>query len=173
MRTTRYKFCALTVSLVLLTTLGCKGLLRRPARPAGPVRLPRQIVEVSVDRDLVARRTVSVDIIGVTEVESYQWKRKPIDHYWTPRDPLRAKAEAEGIIREMEFKADSDLTEVHDRDDLPWDKWEEKRVTFLIVIADIPGVEDDNYRRLVLDRKEIGGKTIRIQVTKDGLEQVK
>jgi len=165
-----HKVWVLAVLSLVLVTLGCKVLPDRPSRPA---RLPRPIIEVSVDKDLAAKRTVTVDLIGVMEVERYLWDTKKIDDYWQPRDRLRTEAVTKTRVRVMEFPSGQDTKKVHTGDDPPWDNWEENRVRFIFVIADIPDVDKDDARRLVIDREQVRGKTVEIRVTKEKLDRVR
>lgn len=163
MTTIRYRIWAAVVLLPILTTLGCAKRSVTPARSAG---WSRPIVVVSAASNVVADKTVSVDIVGVREVEHYFWDQKPVDVYWRPGDPDRTKA-VKYEMREFDKRNPQEL----DKRDSRWDMWEQNGVRYLFVIADIPGVRDD--RKLDLDLKEVGGRRIEIRVTEQKLEAVK
>lgn len=162
MTTIRYRIWAAVVLLLILTTLGCAKRSVTPVRSAG---WSRPIVVVSAASNVMGK-TVSVDIIGVREVEHYFWDQKPVDVYWRPGDSDRTKA-VKYEMREFDRRNPQEL----DKRDPKWDAWEQNGIRYLFVIADIPGVRDD--RKLDLDLKEIGGRRIEIRVTEQKLEAVK
>ena len=163
MRTTLRRICAALVLLPFLTTIGC---MKRSVTTARRAAAPRPIVTVSVASKVAADRTVSVDIIGVREVEHYYWDQKPVDVYWRPGDPDRTKA-----IRCEMREFDKRNPQVLDKRDPKWDAWEQNGIRYLFAIADIPGVHDD--RKLDFDLKAIRGGRIEILVTQEKLEVVK
>jgi len=163
MTTIRYRIWAAVVSLLILTTVGCAKRSLAPARTAA---WSRPIVVVSAASNVIAEKTVSVDIVGVREVEHYFWSQKPVDVYWRPGDPDRTKA-VKYEMREFDKRNPQEL----DKRDPKWDAWEQNGIRYLFVIADIPGVRDD--RKLALDLNEVGGKRIEIQVTQEKVDVVK
>jgi hypothetical protein len=141
--------------LVVLSTLGCKPLARRP------------VVEVSIAENL-RDASVPVHVVGV-RWDDYQsaWANKPVAKYWSPGDSHRENA----LKCEMRFGRDYPLKQVVDRDNPMWKDWEDDEVRYLLVIARIPGVDDDG--KLAFDREKVGRQTIQIRVTSEGLERVK
>lgn len=162
MTTRRYPFGAGVVLLCILLTAGCAKRSVAPARAGG---WSRPTVVVSAAGSVAAGKTVSVDIVGVREVEHYFWNQKPVDVYWRPGDPDRTKA-VKYEMRDFDRRNPQEL----DKRDPRWDAWEENGVRYLFVFADIPGVRDD--RKLNFDLKEYSGKRIEIQVTDLKLEAV-
>lgn len=162
MTTMRYPFRAGVVLLCILTMVGCARRSVAPPRAGG---WSRPTVVVSATSNVAAGKTVSVDIVGVREVEHYFWNQKPVDVYWRPGDPDRTKA-AKLELREFDKRNPQEV----DKGDPKWDAWEQNGVRYLFVIADIPGVRDD--RKLDFDLKEFSGKRIEIRVTEDKLEAV-
>lgn len=160
MTTIRYRIWAAVALLPILATLGCAKRSVAPARAGG---WSRPIVVVSAASSVAAGKTVSVDLVGVREVEHYFWKQKPVDAYWRPGDPDRTKA-VKLELREFDKRNPQEL----DKRDPKWEAWEQNGVRYLFVIADIPGVRDD--RKLDFDLKEFSGKRIEIQVTELRLE---
>jgi hypothetical protein len=166
MRTLLYRVCAVAVLLFLLTALGCK-VLPPPKNGNAPPR--RADVVVKVDEKLAAEKTVSVDIIGVRELEHHPWNVKMVDAYWRRGDKDREKADPYEM-REFD-KPDLNPRTLGTNDPI-WERWERKGVKYLFVIADIPGVRIDKDRKLVYDLTEVRGKTIQLRVTEEKLEPV-
>ncbi len=162
MTTIRYRILGAAVLFVILITVGCAKRSLIPVRSGG---WSRPTVVVSVASDVVATKTVSIDIIGVREVEHYFWDEKPVDVYWRPGDPDRTKA-VKYEMRDFDRRNPQEL----DKGDPKWDMWEQNGIRYLFVIADIPGVRDD--RKLDLDLKELRGKRTEIRVTGDKIEAV-
>jgi len=164
MRTLLYRVCAAAVLSLLLTTLGCKVLPPVKDEKAPP---RRAVVEVSADQKLATEKTLSVDLLGVRELERHPWNVKRVDAYWRRGDKDRTKAERHEM-REFDRRSAQRL----ETDDPIWDRWEENGLRYLFVIADIPGVHVDKDRKLVYDLEEVRGKTIQIRVTDKGLQHV-
>lgn len=166
MRTSLCRVCVVAVLLLLLTALGCKVL---PPPKGGNAPPRRADVVVKVDEKLAAEKTVSVDIIGVRELEHHPWNVKMVDAYWRRGDKDREKADPYEM-REFDKPARNPRT--LGTGDPVWERWEGRDVRYLFVIADIPGVRIDKDRKLVYDLKEVRGKTIQIRVTEEKLEPV-
>lgn len=152
MRTIFQKVCVFVALLLVLATAGC---IKRPD------------IEVTIDRHLAAKASVTVHIVGVAWIDRHVWATKSIADYWRPEDPLRKSA----VKHEMKFGPGYPLEQLLVRDHSSWKDWEKMEARYLFVIADIPDLHTD--RRLEFDREKERRKKIEIRVLPTGLKDVK
>jgi hypothetical protein len=95
--------------------------------------------------------TVMVDIVGVNDSEYDKWANYSMTQYWTAADPLRADAVKYTLL----FDAKSATTQVFKQDNPIWQKWRQVHARRLFILANLPGVFEDqpgnqDPRRVIL-----------------------
>lgn len=144
-----YRLFLLPVCLVALL-LGVAGCVSKTVKPR-----PFE-VRLSVDKALAAT-SLQVDLIGANALADLpKWTSYSATGYWQPDNPQRRDAS------KLTFQFGRGLPEqvVLDRKDPRWDPWLKAGVTYLVIMADLPGANTDQIgnadaRRLIvpLDRK--------------------
>lgn len=161
----------LTYFIGLATLLAClfAGCASVPKPKAYAVRL-------SVDPAL-AGTTVMVDLAGPNEISDLpKWQTYSITEYWQPGNVFRRDASK----ATLEFGRDHPATQILAATDPRWKEWLKTGALHLVIVADIPGVVNDQAgnadpRRLIvpLDKAVWGGaETIDIVVQESGLRLV-
>ncbi len=133
-------------------------------------------VRLSVDPAL-AGTTVMVDLAGANEISDLpKWQTYSVTEYWQPGNVFRRDARKAG----MEFGRDQPATQSLPMSDPRWKEWLKTGAMHLVIVADIPGVVNDQAgnadpRRLIVPLdKAVWGKaeTIDIVVHESGLRLV-
>jgi len=93
--------------------------------------------------DVVAKKSVRVDLIPVSKIDLAEWEAYPVSKYWQPQNPKRAGAEK--ITKNFGFgQPKSYVLKASDPDiKAKWKDWLNRRVTHIVVIADLDSVTDD------------------------------
>jgi len=118
---------------------GCKSAPK-------PKPVPYTLV-VKADQNL-KDMAVSVDVVGIKASEKEDFERYSVTKYWQPSDPLRRDANKRSFRFGAGGKAEFTLPPT----DPVWNDWIKKGgVRYLVVIADLPGVDDDRSRRKIID----------------------
>ncbi len=93
--------------------------------------------------DVVAKKSVRVDIIPVSKIDLPEWEAYPVSKYWQPQNPKRAGAEKLtknfGFGQPKSYVLKSSDPEIKTK----WKDWMNRHVSHLVVIADLDSVSDD------------------------------
>jgi len=121
--------------------------------------------------DEVAKGSVVVDLIPVSELDRSDFERCSVSEYWKPGNSLRAGADKItiklGAGRTNRYVLKTSDPELKGR----WKVWMAKQVTHLVVIADLPtetlaaGDFDPRRKTIPLDKEKWpGAKALRVYV---------
>ena len=133
-------------------------------------------VRLTVDPAL-AGTTVMVDLLGANEISDLpKWQRYSVTEYWQPGNVFRRDARKAA----MEFGRDRPTVQTLAMTDPHWNEWLKTGAMHLVIVADIPGVVNDQAgnadpRRLIVPLdKAVWGKAevIDIMVNESGLRLV-
>lgn len=150
---------------VLLTGFGCNSNTVKPR--AFEVRL-------TVDPAL-ANTSLQVDLVGAnTLADLPKWASYSVTEYWQPDNPLRR--DASHLC--AQFGRGMPTLVTVGRDHPHWQTWLKSGVAHLVILADLPGVSNDQAgnadpRRLIipLDKKLWNGKApLEILIQEGGLK---
>jgi hypothetical protein len=151
------------ILIVLVTTLTACVLSRR--------------VVVGVSADIDGRYdiypSIELDVAAVTSDEADQIKNAGVDGYFSPDNPLRKRLEPFTAYFDEESTAPREL---HSRGD-SWIKWQRKKPSKLVVIADLPHSPDmpkDDPRLIFIDIKKalFGPPPVYVEVEADKIVRV-
>jgi hypothetical protein len=112
--------------------------------------------------------SVYVDVVGVKASEKDDFERYPLWKYWEQNDPMRRDA----LKKTFRFGPGGQKEYTVDVKDPVWNDWiKTNSVRYLVVIANIPGVQDDGNRRKVLDldKNRWEDKSLKILVRQSNL----
>ncbi len=120
--------------------------------------------------------TLEVDIVGLTEVEQKRMLSYDIDRYFQPPEQFR-KSLAPVTAK---FSDQNMTAKFLDSDDDVWDTWDDKGVTHLGIIVNLPTVSEikdiaSDPRKLIIDLNKgfISASTHSIVVAGSGIIEVK
>ncbi|MFT3784278.1 MAG: hypothetical protein QM790_19900 [Nibricoccus sp.] len=140
----------LSCCLLTLGLLGSAGCASNTVKPRAFE------VRVKVDESL-ANTSLQVDLIGANSLADLpKWTTYSITEYWQPDNPLRKDA----THLTAQFGRGLPITVTVPRDHPHWLSWLKSGVAHLVIIADLPGIANDQLgnadpRRLIipLDKK--------------------
>lgn len=133
-------------------------------------------IRLSIDPAL-AGTTLMVDMAGANEISDLpKWQTYSVTEYWQPGNVFRRDSRK----ATMEFGRDRPTTQTLASTDPRWAEWLRTGAMHLVIVADIPGVVNDQAgnadpRRLIVPLdKAVWGKsdTIDIVVHESGLRLV-
>ena len=163
MKTTRFRCFVSGLLLLGLLTGGCSTI--RGSRP----------VNVTAS-DPICKKSVEVHLVGVNEIDKPKWETESMTDYWTPGNTLRKTAKDNTYV--IQFGR-GPCTVTLDKKDPILRRWKSRKVKYLFVLADLPGVFTDkdgnaDARRLQLpatNSKRWGWreKQIDIEINEDGI----
>jgi hypothetical protein len=93
--------------------------------------------------DVVAKKSVRVDLIPVSKIDLPEWEAYPVSKYWQPQNTKRAGADKItknfGLGQPKSYVLKLSDPEIKAK----WRDWLNRRVSHLVVIADLDSVTDD------------------------------
>ncbi len=134
-------------------------------------------ITVALDRSLAAEdgdmATVEVHFIALTADRGRTFQQASMSDYWTPgRSPDRFQKR---ILK----LGETETTAMLSRKDPVWRSWGKSEAEFLFVLADLPGLYEDqpdvqDPRRLIipLDKKRWRSRDIEILIRPQGIEKL-
>jgi hypothetical protein len=128
MKTIRFKCCVLGLLLFGLLTGGCNAI--SGSRP----------VNVTAS-DAICRKSVEVHLVGINSSEKDLWETMSMTDYWTPGNQLRKSAKEYTHV--IQF-GQGPCTVTLGKKDPIWRMWKNRKVEYLFVLADLPGVFTDS-----------------------------
>lgn len=128
--------------------------------------------------DVIAKKSVRVDLIPIAQSQLPEWEAYSVSTYWQPQD--RKRAGADKITKRFGFgQTNSYVLKTSDPEmKAKWKDWMNRRVTHLVVLAELDSVTQDaagaaDPRREIipLNKKSLPDTSaIRILVKDGGLE---
>ncbi len=135
--------CVSGVALLLVAT-GCN---------------PRFNVETTAKEGLESK-SVEVHVVGVNPSELNQWGNYSVTDYWSPGDPMRESAVAQGYVYVMRFGPGLPNPQTLLKSDPIWRTWDKRDVKYMVLMAYLPQYtkQDDqpgdaDPRRKILPRE--------------------
>jgi hypothetical protein len=160
---------ALAAGLGLLATALLLAACNSAPKPAA------QTITLALDKSL-ENTSLQVDIIGANATSDLpKWESYSITEYWQPGNTTRRDTDRYTV----DFGRGKPASQMISAIDAKWARWLQTGATYVVVIADLPGVASDQQgnadpRRLILpldakqwkkDRKD----PIEIQIKESGL----
>jgi hypothetical protein len=157
--------------LILLMTVfaGCTSC--KPGKP-GPIG--KYTIDVSLDESLKSS-SVLVDLVGVNPSGLQRWEAYDMGKYWREGDTMRH--DADKVV--MNFVSGQTLTNSLSVTNSQWDRWRSEGVTYVLVLADLPGAQtsrpgnqDARRQILSLDQCQWAKKTkvLKVLVQRSGIK---
>jgi hypothetical protein len=146
------RFLRLTAAALLCAFVsGCSSC--KPGKP-GPIG--RYDIEVQLD-DSLKQASVLVDLVGVNAVSLTRWENESMKKYWEDNSLVRKDAERDK--KTFNFVSGKELKQTMEAKDPKWEQWKSKGVSYVLVLADLPGANVDkpgnqDARRLILPLDE-------------------
>jgi len=128
MKTIRFRYCALGLLLFGLLTGGCGAM--RGSRP----------VNVTAS-DPICNKSVEVHLVGINSSEKNLWETMSMTDYWTPGNQLRKSAKEYTCV--IQFGQGPCTVTLGKKDPIRR-IWKNRKVEYLFVLADLPGVFTDS-----------------------------
>ena len=128
MKTIRFTYCISGLLLFGLLTGGCSSI--RGSRP----------VNVTAS-DPICNKSVEVHLVGINSSEIDLWKTMSMTDYWTPGNQLRKSAQEYTYV--IQFGQGPCTVTLGKKDPIRG-TWKNKKVQYLFVLADLPGVFTDS-----------------------------
>lgn len=156
------KSCGLVLILVsmVLTTGGCNTILGR---------------EIVVSAEGIGDKSAEVNIIGVNKSKFSFWENMSMTDYWKPDNPIRLEAKKDGYLYVMRFDQNGPRQLTLGKDPV-WKAWKKRKYDYLFVLADLPGIHQDqpgnaDARRLIIPLKCWRGmqRTAKISLESSGI----
>jgi hypothetical protein len=127
--------------------------------------------------DAVANKSVTVDLIGATDLEKPEWESYSINKYWQPSDKKRGAAQKETVLFGPGKPKSYTFRLADPQWKSKWKQWQARRVTHLVVIADLSHITEDAMGNADPRRKTIplnkkswpGVSSFRIRVQDGGI----
>ncbi len=124
----------------------------------------------------LAGSTIQVDIIGANDVADLpKWQTYSVTSYWQPGNPMRRNADK----ATLEFGLGKNTVQTFDSDDPRWKRWIDSGALHLVILADLPGVPEDqpgnaDPRRLILPldahQWPRGVSTVELRIQESGIK---
>lgn len=157
-------YVVLLACIGLLATGGCKG--------------PGQYnIIVETDSQL-CKQSMRVDIVAVAGMgPKEKWENMYMSEYWSP-DPDSTRNKTSVPTHTMRWGHGEPCEQTLKKNDQIWKEWKGGNAQWLFILADTPGITEDeagnmDARRLVLpldkSRWEVGVGSIKISVTRDNV----
>ncbi len=156
--------------------LACIGLLATGGCNPGP-RPGQYNIIVETDSQL-CKQSMRVDIVAVAGMgPKEKWERMSMSEYWSP-DPDSRRNKTTVSTHTMRWGHDESCEQTLKKNDPIWKEWKDGNAQWLFILADTPGITEDetgsmDARRLVLpldkNRWGFGVGSIEISVTRDNV----
>lgn len=165
----RWSLRAAAPFLLAALIAGCSS-----PKPAGQGPIGKYEVQLRLD-DGLKQGSVLVDIVGVNAGSMPRWENYPMSKYWQHSDPMRAGAEKVTF----DFSSGNATVQSLAVTNGIWTVWQQKGVSHLVLLADLPGgatdkpgVADPRRQILSLDTRLWPKKAKRLVVVvkQSGLE---
>lgn len=143
-------------------------------RAGKPGPMGRYAVEIALDPSL-KESSVLVDVVGVNKMEQPRWESYDMGKYWQAGDPLRR--DADKIV--FSYVSGQSLTNLLTSKDTHWTKWKSQGVIELLILADLPGMQESrpgnqDARRQILSLDRCnwpnGTSKIKLLVKQSGIQ---
>ncbi len=167
------KLTALLVLPFLFGLTGCQSC--KPGKPGPITFFP---IQVALAPSLQGK-SVTVDLVGVSEPNRPRWEAYSMTKYWKDGDPMRANA----VKKTFNFTSGSALSGKLESSDPICGQWKAQSATCVFVLVDLPGAQTDQPGSLdarrqilpldkcywILANKELNGvKELKVVVTESG-----
>lgn len=115
------------------------GLLGAGCNSASNLVLGSRIVNVIANED-ICKKSVEVHLVGVNRFEKDQWETMSMTNYWEPENQMRKSARDYTYV--IQFGQEPCEKKLAKKE--PIRKiWKKRKVEYLFVLADMPGLFDD------------------------------
>jgi hypothetical protein len=156
---------------VALFSQGCSSC--KPGVQGAPSKYNIQVSLAPTLKD----SSMLVDLIGVNPASLPSWEAYSMTKYWQINDPKRADAFDKFTI---DFVSGKSLTNTLASTNAIWSKWMSRGVTYVVVIANLPGAPSpdkpgsQDARRQILSLDKCawakGSDTLNVLVQQSGIE---
>ena len=123
MKTNQVRCCVFQLLLFGLLTGGCSRALNVSSS------------------DPICKKSVEVHLVGVNRFEKDLWETMSMTDYWTPGNQLRQSAKEYTYV--IQFGR-GPCEQTLDKKDPIRGIWKKRKVEFMFVLADLPGVYEDS-----------------------------
>jgi len=128
MKITRFGYFVLGLLLFGMLTGGCSAI--RGSRP----------VNVTAS-DPICNKSVEVHLVGINSSEKDLWETMSMTDYWTPGNQLRKSAQE--YTRVIQFGQGPCMVTLDKKDPIRR-TWKNRKIEYMFVLADLPGVFADS-----------------------------
>jgi len=128
MKTIRFRYCVLGLLLFGLLTGGCSSM--RGSRP----------VNVTASNP-ICNKSVEVHLVGINSSEKDLWQTMSMTDYWTPGNQLRKSAQEYTYVIQY---GQGPCTATLGKKDPIRRIWKNRKIEYMFVLADLPGVFTDS-----------------------------
>jgi hypothetical protein len=128
MKTIRFRCFVLGLLLFGMLTGGCSAI--RGSRP----------VNVTAS-DPICKKSVEVHLVGINSSEKDLWETMSMTDYWTPGNQLRKSAQE--YTRVIQFGQGPCMVTLDKKDPIRR-TWKNRKIEYMFVLADLPGVFTDS-----------------------------
>ena len=128
MKITRFVYFVLGLLLFGMLTGGCSAI--RGSRP----------VNVTAS-DPICNKSVEVHLVGINSSEKDLWETMSMTDYWTPGNQLRKSAQE--YTRVIQFGQGPCMVTLDKKDPIRR-TWKNRKIEYMFVLADLPGVFADS-----------------------------
>ena len=132
---------------------------------SGCAAAPKKYPVIIVGGETV-RGSVIVDVVGVTPAELRDWESYSVSKYFEPSNPKRRDAD------KVSFKITKGYQYTLPITDAMWSRWEKRGVSHLMVLADLPNIQEDPPRRVPLSlfpRDWVKTKQLELEILESGV----
>jgi hypothetical protein len=114
------------------------GLIVTGCRMSNPIIV--RVVNVTATKD-VCGKSVEIHLVGVNKSQEKQWDTESMTKYWEPENQLRTSAKA--YTRVIKFGQGLPCEIILDKKDPIRKIWKKRKAEYLYILADLPGIFDD------------------------------